>query len=116
MGPVSKKILLVEDQDVVAHVLVLAMTELGHIVQHASMGAAAIACLPTFTPDVAIVDLGLPDVPGEQVAAHVRASNAGVRIIGVTGRLASALPAQQRALFDEVLQKPFALDDLLPLL
>ena len=80
---------------------------------HAATAADALGLVAIAMPDIAVIDLGLPDLPGEEVAAHLRALDARVRLIAITGGIASD---EQAAHFDHVLKKPFALDDLLRLL
>lgn len=70
---VSRRILLVEDNDDVAEGLAMILSFDGHSVRVARDGAAAVAALKAFAPDVVLLDIGLPDVDGYEVARRMRA-------------------------------------------
>jgi CheY-like chemotaxis protein len=81
----------------------------GHEVRVAHGGRPAVSILQTFRPDVAFVDIGMPDLNGYEVARAVRrdASTQGMHLVAITGwgqeedkRRASA------AGFDDHLTKP----------
>jgi CheY-like chemotaxis protein len=82
------KILLVEDHAAVAEISGSQLRELhDHEVFHVSDGAAALAALPGFRPDLVLLDLHLPDMTGYEVAAKIRASGEwdAVILVAVTG-------------------------------
>lgn len=71
------RILIVDDSpDFTAMVAALAR-EAGHEVHVAFSGQQGIAEAATHTPDVAFIDLTLPDVPGWDVAAAIARTAAG---------------------------------------
>lgn len=80
-------ILLVEDQADNLELLHAALVHNGYEVVTAATGAEAIALLGRGRPDVAIVDLGLPDMSGLQVARAAREMYPanGLRLIALTG-------------------------------
>ena len=45
----------------------------GHIVRTASTGEAAVRAAVEWQPDIALVDIGLPDIDGHEVARRIRA-------------------------------------------
>ena len=59
----------------------------GHQVETACDGLEGLAAIQRQTPDVALVDIGLPGLDGYELARRVRASPGGadVRLIAVTG-------------------------------
>jgi DNA-binding response OmpR family regulator len=65
-------------------------------------------------PDAILTDLGLPDLDGVELARRIRNGGriAQTPIIAITGRDVRNMPAADRALFDDVLLKPVALDNL----
>ncbi|GAA5231273.1 hypothetical protein GCM10025794_37160 [Massilia kyonggiensis] len=72
-------------------------------------GKEALALLDTWTPDAAVIDIGMPDMDGCQVAGRIRADArlAGVRLIALTGWGQSADRARSQAAgFDAHLTKP----------
>jgi two-component system CheB/CheR fusion protein len=81
------KVLLVEDDADAAQSLALLLQLNGHRVQLASCGASAVALAEADPPQVVLLDLGLPDINGYEVARRLRARGASQRplIIAVTG-------------------------------
>jgi signal transduction histidine kinase/ActR/RegA family two-component response regulator len=80
-------ILLVEDnadsRDMLAHMLRLK----GHEVHEAADGVTGVAETLRLTPDVAIIDIGLPGLSGYDVARQIRADprGDGISLIALTG-------------------------------
>lgn len=108
------RVLVVDDNED----LRMAMTDLlslwGYDVLEAATGADAIHRVVTDRPDVALVDIGLPDVDGFEVARRVRASDLAqhVKMVALTGY---AGEARERALavgFDRHIVKPIEQDEL----
>jgi CheY-like chemotaxis protein len=101
------RILVVEDNDD-GRTMLEAMLRLdGYAVRTASDGAGALEIAATGWPEVAIVDVGLPDIDGCEVARRIRKSNAPIRLIALTGHgLASDKQRAHEAGFDLHLIKP----------
>ena len=61
--------------------------------------------------DVVFVDLGLPDVPGDRLAAELSALSGctGARFLAVTGR---ARPERLPPVFHDWMEKPFSVREL----
>ncbi len=66
-------ILLVEDNPDAAESLVLLLELLGHGVRHVREGRAALEAVAASSPALMLVDIGLPDMDGYEVARRVRA-------------------------------------------
>ena len=82
-------------------------------------GPAAVAALRQLTPDIALVDIGLPGMDGYEVARRVRQElgNTELRMVAITGYgQASDRQAAAAAGFDAHLTKPLKPRDLLHLL
>jgi DNA-binding response OmpR family regulator len=79
------RVLLVEDDQTIASPLVRGLEREGFAVVHAECGADALTGLRATTPDVVLLDLGLPDVDGFELCRELRATS-GVPIIVVTAR------------------------------
>lgn len=93
-----------------------ALRERGHQVAVAEDGAAALAQLRAGRVDAAVLDIGLPDMTGYDIAREVRRSSAlqGIRLIAVTGfARATDRTAALEAGFDEHLVKPVSVVALL---
>jgi signal transduction histidine kinase/CheY-like chemotaxis protein len=79
-------IVLVDDHEDSLEMLAESLLRLGHTVATASTGERGISLILETQPHAAIVDIGLPDVTGLEVAARVRqALGAGVRLIALSG-------------------------------
>ena len=114
MSPHSgKRVLVVEDQHDVARVLLLLLVQHGCVVEVAHSGTEALMLVDSFGPDVMVLDLHLPDFRGEDVARIARGRRSPLRIVGMTGGSVVAPTPEQRQHFDELLPKPFGLDELL---
>lgn len=91
----------------------------GHQVHVANGGAEAIARAPQLNPHLMLVDLGMPQVDGLQVARRVRENPAlaHTMLVAITGYGDPAHLEQAReAGFDECVIKPLPADDLQALL
>jgi CheY-like chemotaxis protein len=84
----SLRVLLVEDDELVAYSLATLLRRQGHRVDVAHTGAAALAVASSCLPHVALVDIGLPDMDGYEVAGRVRQQEGlrGVLLVALTGR------------------------------
>lgn len=83
----ARRILVVEDNDD-AREMMLAMLMLeGHSARGSSNGMCAVLEAETWKPDIVLVDVGLPDIDGYEVARRIRANGADARIklVAVTG-------------------------------
>lgn len=66
------RVLLVEDNPLVAASLAALLRRKGHQVQVAASGEAALELVTACPPDVALVDIGLPGIDGYEVARRFR--------------------------------------------
>jgi DNA-binding response OmpR family regulator len=80
-------VLLVEDERKLRDLIRTYLERGGLTVLSTGSGAEAISLAASAAPDLVILDLGLPDVPGETVAAEVR-TNGPVPIVMLTARAA----------------------------
>ncbi|HLU65815.1 MAG TPA: hybrid sensor histidine kinase/response regulator, partial [Kofleriaceae bacterium] len=112
-GPLH--VVLIEDNDDVREMTGELLRMWGHRISEAACGAEGIDLITREKPDVALVDLGLPDIEGYAVARAVR-ENLGddsPRLVALSG----FGQAQDRARsfevgFDEHLAKPASTSDL----
>jgi DNA-binding response OmpR family regulator len=80
-------VLLVEDERKLRELVRSYLERAGFTVLSTGSGAEAITVAASAAPDLVILDLGLPDVPGETVAREVRAAGP-VPILMLTARTA----------------------------
>ena len=111
----ARTVLLVEDNDDAREMLRYLLKLSGHEVHEAADGLAAVAAAAEVQPDVAIVDVGLPELDGYEVARRIRLAPHGDRLtlIALTGY--GQPEDRQRALeagFDIFLVKPVDPDQL----
>lgn len=108
-GNMPTRLLLVEDDDSIAEPLITGLEREGFDVTWATDGQAA---LEAEQPDFVLLDLGLPDLDGAEVARRIRARS-NVPIIVVTARgeeLDRVLLLEMGA--DDYVVKPFGLREL----
>jgi CheY-like chemotaxis protein len=110
-----RRVLIIEDNDDTRQMLSAALVLNGHEVREARDGATGLAAAAEVYPDVALIDIGLPDIDGYEVARRLRASAVNRRIsliaisgYGLPGDLKRALDAG----FDSHLTKPVAVEQL----
>jgi two-component system, chemotaxis family, CheB/CheR fusion protein len=109
---VPRRILIIEDHADAAESLEALLTIEGHEVQTAADGAAGLALVRTFGPDVVLCDLGLPGMDGFAVARAIRADPAlrDRRLVALSGYAQPDDVAQARSAgFDSHLAKPVTL-------
>src|SRR3954451_13159456 len=113
MSTQRRRILVVDDSaDTVAMMKVLLKRE-GHEVRVAHDGTGAVEAAAAFHPEVVLLDLTLPDLSGQEVAAALRKqeSTASALIVAVSGYGDGVPPG-----FDHLLAKPVDHDALRKLL
>lgn len=68
----SHRVLIVDDYPDAAEVTCALLSLLGHTCRSALCGKDALVTAREFHPDIAILDIGLPDISGYEVAAALR--------------------------------------------
>lgn len=105
-----KRILVVDDNPDVLRTLKDALSTLGHTVEVASDGPAALKVLAEFQAEVAILDIGLPVMDGYELARRVRdrpGSPSHLRLVAVSGYGQAADRRRSAAAgFDRHIAKP----------
>jgi two-component system CheB/CheR fusion protein len=113
------RILVVEDNADSRDVLCALLQQAGFDCRTAATGRIGLEMLDEFRPAVVILDLGLPELDGLEVARQIRArpNHAAVRLIALTGYgQAADRAATLQAGFDAHLVKPAQAERLLALL
>jgi len=105
-------ILLVDDDPALLGTLSLNLRARGHEVLTADTGEDALEVARRSDPDVVILDLGLPDLPGTEVLRQLRVWSA-VPVIVLSARHGSDDKVQALDLgADDYVTKPFGIDEL----
>ena len=107
-------LLVIEDDARLVRVLRRLLTQDQHIVETASTAADGLELAEDAALDAVILDIGLPDRSGLEVARSLRAGGSSVPILMLTAR--DAVSARVEGLdagADDYLVKPFAYDELL---
>jgi signal transduction histidine kinase/CheY-like chemotaxis protein len=113
--PAEKRVLVVDDNDDAAEMLSLMLEQGGYKTMIVHDGPAAIDAAHTLTPDIVILDIGLPGINGYEVAEQIRADTSlpNIALIALTGW---GSPEDRRkalaAGFDVHLTKPVTAEDL----
>ncbi len=104
----SETILLVEDEELLCHVVVDMLGHLGYKVLGATSGKQALALAQEYSGriDVLITDVLLPELGGPQLADSLRGSRPDLKVIFVSG---DAEAKGLLGLGDALLQKPFTI-------
>jgi PAS domain S-box-containing protein len=86
-APSHRRVLVVDDNRDAAESLKMLLETLGCKVRAAFSGMEAISAVPAFRPEVILLDIGMPDLSGYEVAQQLRARPdcRGVMLIALTG-------------------------------
>ena len=79
-----RRVLVVDDDSAVRNVLRLALERAGHSVSEASSGEDAISVAAASTPDLVILDIGLPGMSGLEVLGAIRLDQDDLPVILLT--------------------------------
>ncbi len=106
-------LLLVEDDPRLADLVARLLGGERHLVERAANGAVALEMADAPGLDAIVLDVGLPDISGLEVARRLRARGSAVPILMLTARDAvSDRVAGLDAGADDYLVKPFAIEEL----
>ncbi|WP_334186605.1 hybrid sensor histidine kinase/response regulator [Noviherbaspirillum sp.] len=114
-GEGGRRVLVVDDNVDAAELLASGLRATGHEVQTAYTGRSALALMWSFAPDVAILDIGMPEIDGYQLARAIRDQNTGWtgQLIALSGY--GQVQDKEQALaagFDHHITKPVRLIEL----
>jgi two-component system KDP operon response regulator KdpE len=109
----AARVLVVDDEPAIQRFLRTALTAEGYSVYTADSGSEALSGVATHRPDLIILDLGLPDMDGSEVARRLREwSSVPIIILSVRGQEADKIEALDAGA-DDYLTKPFGAGELL---
>ena len=95
----AASILLVEDDPMLRQAFRLLLEDAGYDVREAGTAEQALTAVATRAPELVLLDLGLPDRPGLEVARELmkRPSTRHIKVVALTGRVG---PREQQECFD----------------
>lgn len=110
------RILIVEDEQDLAQLLVYNLGAQGHSMETSGTGANALAKAKTFKPDLVLLDLMLPDISGHEVIRMMKADSAlqrtAVMMVTARGQEHERIEGFELGADDYVV-KPFVVKELL---
>jgi len=115
LGVPRRRVLIVDDNADAADSLAVLLSMEGHETQTIHSATEAIVRAESFQPDVILLDIGLPEMDGYEVARRIRELPGGreVKLVAVTGYGGQEARTRTRAAgFDAHLLKPLELEML----
>lgn len=109
----SKKIIVVEDDLDISHLLQLELSEAGFAVEAFETGMRGLAAVREQSPDLVILDLGLPDLSGAEIARRIRQTGDTPIIILTAADDVGTKVEMLNAGADDYLAKPFHAEELI---
>jgi two-component system, cell cycle sensor histidine kinase and response regulator CckA len=107
--PSSRRILVVDDEDMVRNIISKLLSVRGHSVVAASSGSEALQFFQSQTFDFVITDQGMPEMSGRELAYQIRKLSPTVPIVLLTGDTDLRTDA---SIINRVMTKPFKINDL----
>ncbi|HKE44404.1 MAG TPA: GAF domain-containing protein [Steroidobacteraceae bacterium] len=116
---IPRRVLIVDDNEDAAKTLCTALESMGNEVRVAHSAPAALASLRTFSPEILLLDIGMPNVDGYELARQLRSLPGGDRFVlaAITGWGQDSDRARAHAAgFDHHLTKPVGLQSVVTVL
>jgi two-component system, OmpR family, response regulator MprA len=103
------RVLVVDDDPEVGLVLHDSLAEVGYNVRVAVNGAEALALLESYRPDVVLLDIQMPGLPGDAVLEEIKRREPALPVIMVTANRDEELARNVLAAAFDYIPKPFDL-------
>jgi len=111
--PVGRRVLVVDDNHDAAEAIARMMAANGFVPSVTHDGLAALAAASELSPDLALIDLGMPGMDGYELARQLRERYPALRLVAVTGfGRTTDREMSSEAGFDEHVVKPVTIDML----
>ncbi|MCC6920440.1 MAG: response regulator [Alphaproteobacteria bacterium] len=113
----SRRVLIIEDETLVAHVLCDGLRACGFDAEAAGSGEEGLAAFRADRPEIVVTDVFMPDREGLEILREIKREAPEAKVVAMSGggRMISAdcvLDMARKLGADAVLQKPFRIDDL----
>jgi len=115
-APVKPKVLVVDDERVIADTLAMILNQSGFEAKAVHSGEKALEISPSFAPDMLISDVIMADLNGIDAAIKIRELLPNIKILLFSGQAATAgmlEKAREKGYEFEILAKPVHPQDLL---
>ncbi|MEO8977394.1 MAG: hybrid sensor histidine kinase/response regulator, partial [Casimicrobiaceae bacterium] len=108
------RVLIVDDNNDAADSLAELVREMGHHVEVAYTATSALKLYSDTDPDLALLDIGLPDLDGYELARRLRhIAKPGARFVALTGyEVDNVKKSRRESSFDEHTVKPITIEAL----
>lgn len=106
------RVLVVDDDPAILRVVRRALEAAGYDVAALDRGAGVMDRVASFSPDVILLDLVLPDEDGIKLAAKLRRGSASIIVLSAVGDDRKKVEALDAGA-DDYLTKPFSMEELL---
>jgi two-component system KDP operon response regulator KdpE len=108
------RVLVVDDEPAIRRFLRTSLRAEGYDIIEEETGEAALTEIRRRSPDLIMLDLGLPDIDGTEVINRIRTAGSSVPIIVLSSRSDEAAKVDALDLgADDFVTKPFGIDELL---
>lgn len=109
----GRRILIVDDEPQILRALSTALAGHGYDVEVAEDGEQALTMIPTWTPDLVVLDLVMPKIDGLEVVRETRVwSDVPIIVLSARGQERDKIAALDLGA-DDYLTKPFGIGELL---
>jgi len=113
---VKPKVLVADDERVIADTLAMILNQSGFEERAVYSGERAVELIPVFEPDMLISDVIMADLNGIEAAIRIRAMRPQIKVLLFSGQAATAdllIKARSEGYEFEILAKPVHPQDLL---
>ena len=107
-----KRILVIDDDNLVRELLVDTLTPEGYTIEAAVNGAEGIRAFSSAPFDLIVTDLYMPEKEGIETIVELRRGFPAIKILAISGGTAEQLRVAKLLGADATLSKPFELDAL----
>ena len=106
-------LLIVEDEKAISNLIATTLETQGYHYEKASNGAQAMLAVTSHSPEVILLDLGLPDIDGMEVLRQIRQkSDVPIIVVSARGQEREKISALDQGA-DDYVTKPFSAEELL---
>jgi len=116
MLPIKPRVLIVDDEEIIANTLAMILNQAGFETRAAYSGETALETARTFKPDMLITDVIMPGITGIETAIRVRAMMPMCKVLLFSGQASTAHlleKARAQGYEFDILSKPVHPPDLL---